>query len=407
MEELTRDVFEGNFPPIDFGRTLEQVENTITEVVEHVFRDEDDILLSCVNGRTMKPYTVDDVKNRPNGLDTFAENSSIPRWVKPVWANYEDTGIASGTYLEALCVKAMVTNDDKVRELARRTVKAIFTLCDNAANTKQSYGGGGKGWLPKPYAGIRNVSEMHETSADQYCMITHGLHTYYLSLATEQEKRKIEDIIISFADWWYDHDYAGVYFGKAIWWKRLEGHSMAAAYFLYLNALANSFKPCEKFQHGFNIWLNLKDMLFPPEPVWICMNGVALHCIQRLIELKPELGDYWQKVADHQTKLLLDSVNEKKGMNKIYAIDGFASHFISIAHEMMPGKGYDKVVSKCLEACTKREHFYHVTRGVSVSALSKNESGDDFIDAYISDILVYWLAGYWKLRLSETTMKNN
>ena len=66
----------------------------------------------------------------------------------------------------------------------------------------------------------------------------------------------------------------------------------------------------------------------------------------------------------------------------------------------MPGKGYDVLAKRCLEACTRREHFYHVKRGIPLSDLSIRESGDDFLDVYISDILVYWLAGYWKLQFA-------
>ena len=130
---MTTDVFEGDFPPVSYGKTLEEVEATIQQVVERVFRDDDGILRSSVNGRTMKALRVEDVKDRPQGLGTFVENSSIPRSVKTIWINYENAGQASGNYLEALCAKAQITGDPQVRELARRTVDAIVMLWENAA----------------------------------------------------------------------------------------------------------------------------------------------------------------------------------------------------------------------------------------------------------------------------------
>ena len=111
MDEMTTDVFEGDFPPVSYGRTLEEVEATIQQVVERVFRDDDGILRSCVNGRTMKPMRVEDVKDRPKGIGSHAENSDIPREFKTVWSNYENAGQASGTYLEALCAKWQATGD--------------------------------------------------------------------------------------------------------------------------------------------------------------------------------------------------------------------------------------------------------------------------------------------------------
>ena len=279
MDEMTTDVFEGDFPPASYGKTPEEVEATISQVIERVFRDDDGMLRSCVNGRTMKPMRVEDVKDRPQGMGTHAENSDIPREFKPIWTNYENTGQASGTYLEALCAKWQVTGDAHVRELARRTVQAIFMLWENASKSEHPLGGGGKGWFPKPYGGIQNVTGMHECSADQYMDVTLGLHSYYHTLASEDEKRKIEEIVISFADWWYDHDYCGVYFGHAIYWKRLPWHSMAVGFFLYLNALAQSWSPCRKFEHGFGIWLERKNALCNAAAGF----GGQLNCLERLI----------------------------------------------------------------------------------------------------------------------------
>src|SRR2546426_6129329 len=96
---MTTDVCEVDFPPASYGRTLEEVEVTIQQVVERVFRDDDGILRSGVNGRTMKPMRIEDVKDRPQGMGTFAENSAIPRAVKPIWLNYENAGQATGKYL--------------------------------------------------------------------------------------------------------------------------------------------------------------------------------------------------------------------------------------------------------------------------------------------------------------------
>ncbi|MFA6480859.1 MAG: hypothetical protein WCV67_21295 [Victivallaceae bacterium] len=41
MDVMTTDVFEGDFPPVSYGKTLAEVEATISQVIERVFRDDE------------------------------------------------------------------------------------------------------------------------------------------------------------------------------------------------------------------------------------------------------------------------------------------------------------------------------------------------------------------------------
>lgn len=397
--ETTTDPFEGDFPPVVYGQTVEETEATIQEVVERVFRDGDGMLLSGVNGATMKPLRVEDVKDRPEGRGAFAENSAIPRASRAVWTNYENAGQSSGTYLEALCAKARLTSDAQVRELARRTFGAIVTLWKNAAATQDSLGGGGRGWFPKPYDGIQRVSRMHECSADQYCDVTLGLHTYYLTLADEAEKRQIEEIVVSFADWWHDHDYCGIYFGQAIWWKRLKTHSMAVAYFLYLNALAQSWKPSRKFAQGFETWWELKGALQPPGKAgWVCMHGITLNCLERLMVLRPDLAADWRSAATYQAPLLAASVEAVSKPWNEYNIESYGADYLITAHRLLPKNGYDRSSRRCLGACMNRKSFYHVRRGQRVAELDQKIVGDDYRNIFMSEQHVHWLKGFWQSR---------
>jgi len=398
-EEATKDPFEGDFPPAVYGRTLEETEVTIQDVVEKVFRDSDGMLLSGVNGATMKPLRAEDVKDRPQGVGTFAENSAIPHALRAVWTNYENAGQSSGTYLEALCAKARHSSDGPARELARRTVDAIVTLWNNAAATQDALGGGGRGWFPKPYDGIQRIAQMHECSADQYCDVTLGLHTYYLTLADAEEKRKIEEVIVSFADWWHDHDYCGIYFGQAIWWKRLKTHSMAVSYFLYLNALAQSWRPSPKFERGFEIWWNLRSALRPPDKAgWVCMHGITLNCLERLMVLRPDLKDEWGRAAAHQALLLAASVGAASKPWNEYNTESYGADYLNTAHRLLPKEGYDHLSRGCLGACMRRENFYHVRRGQRLAELNTKLTGDDYRNIFMSEQHVHWLKGYWQSR---------
>lgn len=398
-EKILEDRFDGDFPPVDYGSSLEAIEKTNQAVIEEVFCDEDGILLCGVNGLTMKPYRTEDVTDRPEGRGSFAENAAIPNSIKPVWINYENTGQASGSYLEALCTKYEVCGLTETRAIARRTFEAICVLWRNAAKTEYSLGGGGLGWLPKPYDGIQRVEGMQECSVDQYCDVTLGLETYYRVMASEDEKRTIEEIVISFADWWYEHDFAGVYFGQAIWMKRLKEHSMAASYFLYLFSLAWSWKPCRRYQHGFEIWIELKDALKPPgDAIWGCMNGLTLNVLERLMILRPDLSDFWTSVAHHQARLLASSVEERVNMNRRYEFEGFAADYLCAADHLIPNSGYDALAIKCLTECSTRDRFYHVRRGLEIADLDTREKGDDVRHSFMSELHVHWLVGYWKLK---------
>lgn len=395
---LTRDVFTGDFPPADYGPTHEVIEATIQEVVERVFRDEDGILRSGVNGVTMKALTNEEVKDRPRGQGAYTQHSAMPEALKAVWLNYENAGQASGSYLTALSLKFEVTRDPKVRELARRTVDAIVMLWNNAA-APAGLGGGGRGWFPKPYGGIRKVAGIEECSADQYVDITLGLHVYHRTMADAAEKKQIEDVVVSFSDWWHDHDHSGVYFGKPIWWKRLPWHPMAAAGFLYIHALAESWRPGAKSKQSFETWLDLKATLLQPasdKPSNATMHGIPVLCLEQLRTLRPDLDAVWQPAIVYQSALLARSIEDP--ISKTFEMNGFSADYFSAAHRLVPDAGYDKLTLRCMNACKIRGDFYHICRGQSVAALPALVRGDDYRDVFFCEGQVHWMAAYWRRR---------
>ncbi|RBP41330.1 prolyl oligopeptidase family protein [Roseimicrobium gellanilyticum] len=397
---VTRDVFSGDFPPASYGKNFEEVEATVQEVIERVFRDEDGILRSGVNGRTMKPLTNTEVLDRPKGKGGYPEHSAMPDALKAVWLNYENAGEASGAYLMALCLKYEATHDPKVRELARRTLDAIVTLWRNAAPSAGN-GGGGRGWFPKPYAGIHKLAGIEECSADQYAGITLGLHAYHRTLADAAEKKQIEEVIVSFSDWWHDHDHSGVYFGKPIWWKRLEWHPMAAAYFLYLHALAESWRPSAKSRQSFETWLALKaTLLRPDKATGITMHGLPVLCLEQLHLLRPDLDAVWQPALVHQAALLARSVDQT-AQSKHFEVLGYGADYLGAAHRLLPDAGYDKLALRCLETLKNRGDFYHIRREQRIDQLPPLVSGDDYRDVFFCEGHVHWMAGYWRRQLQK------
>lgn len=397
---LTHDVFSGTFPPASYGQTFAEIEATAQEVIERIFRDGDGILRSGVNGRTMKPLTIEEVLDRPNGKGGYTEHSAMPDELKAVWLTYENAGEASGAYLMALCLKFEATQDPKVREQAQRTVKAIVTLWRNASPAA-GLGGGGLGWFPKPYGGIHQVAGIHECSADQYAGITLGLHAYHQTMADAEEKKQIEEVIVSFSDWWHDHDHSGVYMGKPIWWKRLDTHPMAAAYFLYLHALAESWKPGEKSRQSFETWLDLKATLLRPDyPSGITMHGLPVLCLEHLKRLRPDLEAVWQPALVHQAAMLARSVDETS-QSKYFEVNGYASDYLGAAHRLLPDAGYDKLALRSLETLKNRSDFYHIRRNQPIEQLPSLVRGDDYRDVFFCEGQVHWMAGYWRYKLAN------
>lgn len=394
MEKVTTDLCEVDFPPTSFGRTLAEVEATVQQVIERVFRDGDGILRSGVWGKTMKPMRPEDVHDLPDGSSEFLTRSAMPQRMKSTWHNYENAEQASGKYLMGLSEKHRATGDPRVRDLAWRTVDAIVTIWNNAA--RHPYG---RGWLPKPYGGIHDLDDIYECSADQYADVTFGLYDYYLHLADADEKKLIQEVILSFADWWHDRDYAGAYLGMGIWWKRLK-YPHPTGYFLFLNALAYAWNPCRKFQQGYETWLEIKDGLTPRKDSQGPNEcGIAIDALERLLVLRPMERAFWLQAADACAQQIVHCVeidNLIPYINTRTQPKGYAAHNLAAAHRMLPDRGYAATALRCLRGCMERKDFYYIQRGQPTEGMMLMT--DESRNTYWCENLVGWLDGYWSLR---------
>ncbi len=396
MEKVTRDVCMLTYPPKVYGRTLEEVERTAQEVIERIFRDKDGILRSGVNGRDMQPLEEKDVPDRPHGFGTHAEYAAAPRRLKAVWLNYENTGQASGKYLRAMLNKYAVTKDPKVLGHARKTLEALALLWNNCARDHQW----GRGWMPKPYGGIREVAEVFECSVDQYCDITQGIDAFSREAATPSERQMIKEMILSFADWWIDHDYTAGYFGICNYWKKAGAHP--AGYFLYLNALAYSIVPRRKYLEGFNLWLELSQHLSAPtRRVCLNGNGLALECLQRLMELRPDHREFWllcaRTCADNMVALFREG-QAFVGNPTRFQMNAYCAHHLCTAHALLPERGYDKMIAELLTTYNKRGDFYHLSRGQRLDKISPMVAGGDYRNTFWAEGHIAWLNAYWTLK---------
>lgn len=120
--------------------------------------------------------------------------------------NYENTGMVQGTYLAALCFKYAVTKDPSDLEKARaiyQTICAVYDMSQKIA----------PGFFCKPWG----AQTTDETSSDQYIYTLSGLDEYY-PLASEEEKAKIREMVVSMVRFWLDHNYDWNYYGRPLHW---------------------------------------------------------------------------------------------------------------------------------------------------------------------------------------------
>jgi len=138
-----------------------------------------------------------------------------PKNTYEYWTN-ENSITTSGLYLASQCYRYEATGDkDALEEAAKafNSVCSIYALHSGVVFENPGYpphfiGRDATGFMSKPF-GFRLSSQ---TSGDQYLHVTWGLLKYH-GHAEPAAKKKIETMIISFADFWKRVDYRLGYFG--------------------------------------------------------------------------------------------------------------------------------------------------------------------------------------------------
>ena len=401
MEAITTDVCQVSYPPECYGDSLAEIEHTIQEVVEKIFRDEHGMIRSGVYGKTMKPLRLEEVKDRPYGIGCYSENHHIPNELKPVFNNYENAGQCSGKYLRAMLQKYAVLGESQCLDYARRTFKAIELLWNNAA--AQNHYPGGRGWMPKPFGGLADVTAMTECSPDQYADMTLGLDRYHREAADDEEREVIEQMIVSFADWWAEHDYATSYEGGTCWWKLRPDCIHAVHYFLYLNALAGRFRPSERYERGFELWLKVREESLK---LWgglkgANMIGLVTECTERLLSLRLDRKKLWMQVMSEErdvfSKRILVEDQAVAGL-RYQQLDAFAAYYLCVADRVRGRHEFQDVARGLIEGYGRRRDFYHISRGMPLEKLPAVVTGDDYRDMFWAEGHICWLSAYWMLQ---------
>ena len=135
------------------------------------------------------------------------------------------------------------------------------------------------------------------------------------------------------------------------------------------------------------------------------MAGQALEAVARLPELVPEHSACWlravevsaEDVADH---LIIedDRVEQKVVEPPKRELKHKLGHYLAVAHERLPDRGYGDKARLSLRAVCNREHFYNLARGQPLEEMGDQGRGNDRRDMYYGTSHASWLCGYWILR---------
>ncbi len=119
-----------------------------------------------------------------------------------IWLENENSGMAAGAYLSALCDRAHLEYNPAVEAM-------ISKVFDSIEKNYQLCAGNDEGFFCKPWGGKAS----DEISIDQCCAVVTGLRDLFL-LKNHKYSSKAGKLAVSICDWWVRNDYTIEYWGK-------------------------------------------------------------------------------------------------------------------------------------------------------------------------------------------------
>lgn len=178
--------------------TLSEKAEKFESYMESKLVDAVGLVYSTIYDKTEKPYTKDDFCH-PDAILKLYDPESFP-YAPCDYINYEDSMMATGTYLAAQVYRFKATRDPMAMERARRTFHAIEHVYEIGKQAEEGY-------FPKPYGG--KYSE--QASTDQYLYSMVGMMTY-ASIAHDDHKASIRRMVPNMVDYWVKRKYCRSYY---------------------------------------------------------------------------------------------------------------------------------------------------------------------------------------------------
>lgn len=380
------------------GEDLETIEASLLQIMESLFLDEDGFYRSEINARTLRPYQADDPEILPPDKQ-WARRGLMPEEAKGIHMNYEDAGMTTGNYLQALVAKYKKTSDKETRKILGRTFEAMSLLHRRVAETNEY----GEGFIPKPYLGIRNVSRVFEMSADQWIKFGRGLDLYR-EIATPGEKVRAEEILVSMARWLDDHDFVTPYMGGPAW-GRLMQHEHYPAIFAYLMSVGHGIAGDPHFRVEARSLLAAALQREGDIPAWegaaepdINVQNLMTESLIPLMEsfpaLKPSmirrLNWWWRSANECQLQKDGSSMHHSVNLNTASLS---ACTYVQLRDYLDPGQRNMDVDAVLLSQNTM-EHFMVMQNPDECTVTGWIESKNSLTAQLISA----WLRAYWESR---------
>jgi hypothetical protein len=154
----------------------------------------------------------------------------------------------SGIYLAAQAYRIQVEDTPEARAEAAKAFRSIEIVYEMGVKA------GKPGWMCKPY-GFRPSDQ---TSPDQYLDACWGLYVYH-AVAPAEHRRKIVEMVATFADYWRSVNYTLDYFGHR--WDFGSGGGYANAKLVLINALAQHFTGKEVYRDEVQRFMDRADWM--------------------------------------------------------------------------------------------------------------------------------------------------
>jgi len=181
------------------NRALEDRAREIEEWAETHFIDENGVVYTVINGETQRP------PDRSLFADDYAAqlaDAYAPDCTPEDFWGYENCGMTTGAYLQAMVFRHLVEKDPIALARARRCCNALKHIYTIGKDYEE-------GFFPKIYGGRLS----NQTSTDQVLYCVMALDRYW-PLADAEEQQQISHMIAKMVRFWVRHDYKFGYYDR-------------------------------------------------------------------------------------------------------------------------------------------------------------------------------------------------
>ena len=379
-----------------YGNNLDEMEQTISRIVEQYFIDDDGLVLACLNARTNRPYADDDEEVRDLPLEqNWVYRGSFPREVKRTAMNYEDTDMTTGELLMAYLARAKVEPAEPNVDAAERLAGAMIRLSQVVAE-KNPFGAG---FLPKPHGGLKYVPECFELSADQYLKWAVALEAYAGWTRDGQRREQVDEILLAMARWLDARDFATPYMGNTNYARlnHLRHYHLTFAYLCAKGyALSGDVELLREVaffkEHAL---ANSKDSTSPNS------QNLVVEALSRLLDLAPEHTDAWLELMRRDWEARRAFVMPDL---RIRFADHYWNHttrFLTtyrVVRRHLPDLAEPIDTDAIMLAQNTKDHFLHMAPGQDKTGPFATNIYPDYDKHLLGLAYASWLRVYWDTR---------